>query len=160
MIEIMTDMPEGTLGFRVAGNVTRDDLAKVVVPMLRGAIERNQPLRVLCQIDAGFSEEPGAVREGVKADIELGIAHRTAWRRTAYVTEPYVDRHERASAVLADTRRGTGIPAARTGRSQGLDQRIAPLGKKPATFGPANTERGSTLRTPSSGIGHALPRCA
>jgi hypothetical protein len=26
------------------------------------------------------------VREGVKADIELGIAHRTAWRRTAYVT--------------------------------------------------------------------------
>ena len=87
MIEIMTDMPEGTLGFRVAGNVTRDDLAKVVVPMLREVIERNQSLRVLCQIDAGFSEELGAVWEGVKADIELGIAHRTAWRRTAYVTD-------------------------------------------------------------------------
>jgi hypothetical protein len=87
MIEIMTDMPEGTLGFQVAGNVTRDDLAKVVVPMLRGAIERNQPLRVLCQIDAGFSEEPGAVWEGMKTDIELGITHRTAWRRTAYVTD-------------------------------------------------------------------------
>jgi hypothetical protein len=68
-------------------NVTRDDLAKVVVPMLREVIERNQPLRVLCQIDAGFSEELGAVWEGVKADIELGIAHRTAWRRTAYVTD-------------------------------------------------------------------------
>jgi stage II sporulation SpoAA-like protein len=87
MIEVMTDMPEGTLGFRIAGNVTRDDLAKVVVPTLRGAIERDQPLRVLCQIDVGFSEEPGAVWEGVKADIELGIAHRTAWRRTAYVTD-------------------------------------------------------------------------
>ena len=32
MIEIIPDMPEGTLGFRVAGAVTRDDLAKVVVP--------------------------------------------------------------------------------------------------------------------------------
>jgi hypothetical protein len=76
-------MPDGTLCFRVAGNVTRDDLAKVVVPMLREVIERNQPLRVLYQIDAGFSEELGAVREGAKADIELGIAHRTAWRRIA-----------------------------------------------------------------------------
>lgn len=87
MIEIMPDMPEGTLGFRVAGEVTRDDLAKVVVPMLRAVIERDQPLRVLCQIDAGFSEEPGAVWEGVKADVELGIAHWRAWRRTAYVTD-------------------------------------------------------------------------
>ena len=25
--------------------------------------------------------------EGIKADIELGIAHRAAWRRTAYVTD-------------------------------------------------------------------------
>ncbi|HEV7450415.1 MAG TPA: STAS/SEC14 domain-containing protein [Pseudonocardiaceae bacterium] len=86
MIEIMPDMPDGALGFWVAGEVTRDDLAKVV-PMLRAVIERNQPLRVLCQIDAGFSEKPGAVWEGVKADVELGIAHRTAWRRIAYVTD-------------------------------------------------------------------------
>jgi hypothetical protein len=70
MIEMMTGMPDGTLGFRVAGNVTRDDLAKVVVPMLREVIERNQPLRVLCQIDAGFSEELGAVWEGVKATLD------------------------------------------------------------------------------------------
>ena len=87
MIDIMQDMPEGAVGFRVSGEVTRDDLARVVVPMLRAVIERDQPLRVLCQIDAGFSEELGAVWEGIKADIELGIAHRTAWRRTAYVTD-------------------------------------------------------------------------
>jgi hypothetical protein len=87
MIEIIPDMPEGTLGFRVAGEVTRDDLAKVLVPMLRAVIARNQPLRVLCQIDAGFSEEPAALWEGVKADVELGIAHWGAWRRTAYVTD-------------------------------------------------------------------------
>jgi hypothetical protein len=31
-------MPEGALGFRVAGDVTRDDLTKIVVPALRAVI--------------------------------------------------------------------------------------------------------------------------
>jgi hypothetical protein len=79
----MPDMPDGTVGFRVAGKVTRADLAETVVPRLREIIDRNGELRVLVLIESGFSEEPSALWEGIKADVEFGIGHRTAWRRIA-----------------------------------------------------------------------------
>lgn len=87
MIKIMPDMPEGTLGFRISGDLARDDYAKVLVPRLREVMERGQPLRLLLEVETDFSAEPGAVLEGIKADVELGIAHRKAWRRIALVTD-------------------------------------------------------------------------
>jgi hypothetical protein len=87
MIEIIPDMPEGTVGFRVAGPVKRDDMTETVVRRLREIIDRNGELRVLVVIASGFSEEPSALWEGFKADIEFGIGHRKAWRRIAYVTD-------------------------------------------------------------------------
>ena len=38
MIELMEGMPEGTLGFRVSGDVDRSDYTDVMVPELRRAI--------------------------------------------------------------------------------------------------------------------------
>jgi SpoIIAA-like len=87
MIEIMPDIPAGTVGFRVAGPVTRADLTDVVVPTLRGFIERDEPLRVLVVIEPHLYEEPEALWEGLKADVEFAIRHRSAWRRIAYVTD-------------------------------------------------------------------------
>jgi hypothetical protein len=38
MVELIPDMPPGTLGFRVSGRLTRENY-KILVPPLRGAVE-------------------------------------------------------------------------------------------------------------------------
>src|SRR5262249_49562952 len=47
MVERLTDMPEGTLGFRVAGDGERKDYDDVLVPELRRAIDGGGGLRTL-----------------------------------------------------------------------------------------------------------------
>ena len=39
MIERLTDMPAGTLGFRAAGDIEREDYDDVLVPELHRALE-------------------------------------------------------------------------------------------------------------------------
>jgi hypothetical protein len=51
MIEPMDGMPDGTLGFRVAGEVDRSDYTDVMVPELRKAVEQGGGLRTLYLID-------------------------------------------------------------------------------------------------------------
>jgi hypothetical protein len=58
MVDVIPDMPPGTLGFRVSGRLTRDDYGAVLVPPLREAVE-----------------------------AELGIKHRDAWKRIAVVSD-------------------------------------------------------------------------
>ena len=62
MIDRIPDMPEGTLGFVLAGDVTRDEYRETLLPPLREAIERGDRIRMLVEIGPGFDEfEPGAV---------------------------------------------------------------------------------------------------
>jgi hypothetical protein len=87
VVEVIPDMPAGTLGFRVSGRLTREDYADVLVPPLRKAIEAGERLRVLYAIGPGLHMEPAAVWEDLKVDVELGIRHRDAWERIAVVTD-------------------------------------------------------------------------
>jgi hypothetical protein len=87
VVEVIPDMPPGTLGFRVSGRLTREDYADVLVPPLRKAIEAGERLRVLYAIGPGLHMEPAAVWEDLKVDVELGIRHRDAWERIAVVTD-------------------------------------------------------------------------
>jgi hypothetical protein len=87
MVEVIPDMPPGTLGFRVSGRLTREDYVKVLVPPLRKAVEAGQRLRVLYAIGPELHMEPGAVWEDLKVEVELGIKHRDAWERIAVVTD-------------------------------------------------------------------------
>jgi hypothetical protein len=47
VIERMEGMPDGTLGFRVSGEVERSDYTDVMVPELHKAIEQGRGLRTL-----------------------------------------------------------------------------------------------------------------
>jgi SpoIIAA-like len=86
MIEPITDMPEGTIGFRASGAVTRDDYRDVLEPALREAAMAGE-VRMLYVVDSEFEMEPGALLEDAKTGIDLGIGHRGAWKRTAIVTD-------------------------------------------------------------------------
>ena len=87
MIEPLDDMPEGTLGFRVAGEIERSDYTDVLVPRLRKEIEAGNPLRTLYVVDRLDQMEPSALWEDLKAAYDLGLRRHSAWERTAIVTD-------------------------------------------------------------------------
>jgi SpoIIAA-like len=103
MIELMDGMTEGTLGFRVSGEVERSDYTDVMVPELRKAVEQGGGgLRTLYLIDRLEEMEAGALWEDTKAGFDLGIRHHSAWQRTALVTDQeWIARSARLLAWMA-----------------------------------------------------------
>ncbi len=87
MVQLIADMPTGTLGFRVAGRLTREDYVEVLVPPLREAVRAGGRLRVLYAIGPELQMEPSAVWEDIKLNVDLGVRHRDAWERIAVVTD-------------------------------------------------------------------------
>ncbi len=97
--EQLTEVPVGALGFRITGHLRRADYTDVLLPPLRAAVERGDPIRVLVVIDPSFDGiEPRAVLQDLKAALNLGLAHRSAWRRVAVVSG--ADRVRRAVALF------------------------------------------------------------
>lgn len=82
MILILSDMPEGTIGFEAIGTVTADDYRGVIAPTLERRLP-DQPLRLLFLLDDRFeSYAPGAVVQ----DIKLWLEHLGDWSKLAVVT--------------------------------------------------------------------------
>ncbi len=87
MIEPLEGLPEGTIGFRATGRVSRDEYRDVLLPPMRAAAEAGE-VRMVFAIGPGFEGfEPGALVEDTKAGVTLGIGHPHAWKRTAIVTD-------------------------------------------------------------------------
>jgi hypothetical protein len=87
MIERMADMPAGTIGFRVTGEVEREDYDNVLVPELRKAIEAGGGLRTLYLVEDLDEIEPGALWADAKLGFDVGVRHRRDWVRSAIVTD-------------------------------------------------------------------------
>jgi hypothetical protein len=87
-VEQVTEVPVGALGFRITGHLRREDYTDVLLPPLRAAVDRGDPVRVLVIIDPSFDGlEPSAVLQDLKAALDLGLAHRSAWRRFAVISD-------------------------------------------------------------------------
>jgi hypothetical protein len=86
MIERIHDMPPGTVGFRAAGEIEREDYVDVLVPDLHKAIEAG-PLRALYLIEDLEEVEPSALWADAQLGYDLGVKHRDAWERSAIVTD-------------------------------------------------------------------------
>jgi hypothetical protein len=87
MIERLDDMPPGTLGFRAAGEIEREDYDEVLVPELRRAVQSGGGLRTLYVIEDLDEIEPGALWADSKLGFDLGVRHHEAWVRSAIVTD-------------------------------------------------------------------------
>jgi SpoIIAA-like len=98
VIERIADMPTGTLGFRVTGEVGREDYDNVLTPELNRALEAG-PLRTLYVIETLDKMEPAALWADTKLGFDLGIRHRDAWVRSAIVTD--IDWMARATKLFA-----------------------------------------------------------
>jgi len=93
VVELLDDMPAGTLGFRVSGKITRDEYFQMLDPV-RERLERGEKLSFLVVTDDRFHGlELAALWEDVKAAGSVGLQHRSAWERLAVVTDKDWMRH-------------------------------------------------------------------
>jgi hypothetical protein len=99
MIERIAEMPAGTVGFPVAGEVEREDYRDVLVPELRRALDAGGGLRTLYLIEDLDEIEPGALWDDAKLGFDLGVRHHGAWVRSAIVTD--LDWMARATRLFA-----------------------------------------------------------
>ncbi|MFM7314658.1 MAG: STAS/SEC14 domain-containing protein, partial [Cyanobium sp.] len=54
MIELLTDLPSGTLGFRCSGRLSGSEMEQVVAPAIRTAIAEYDHLKALLCFEPGL----------------------------------------------------------------------------------------------------------
>ncbi|MFT3865807.1 MAG: STAS/SEC14 domain-containing protein [Solirubrobacterales bacterium] len=87
MIEQITDMPAGAIGFRVTEELGDADYADVLAPALREAAAAGD-VRLLLAAAKGFDLMTLKGRfEALRSDPELDLGHSKDWKRVAVVAE-------------------------------------------------------------------------
>ncbi|XVU29019.1 STAS/SEC14 domain-containing protein [Actinoplanes sp. CA-054009] len=90
MIEALSGLPEGVLGFRLSGPVSREEYVGVFLPPMRQALDAGVEMRLMLVVGDDFSWfEPGAAWE----DLKFGVGHHKGWDRTAIVSDAGWVRH-------------------------------------------------------------------
>jgi hypothetical protein len=84
MIEEMSGLPEGTLGFRITGRVTGDEYDNILTPAIENAIQRFDRIRFLAQVGPNFG---GYSLDAIWDDTKLGLRHWNGFERVAVVSD-------------------------------------------------------------------------
>jgi len=84
MIEEIAGLPEGTLGFKISGDVTGGDYDSVLTPAIDKAIEKFDRIRLLAQVGPNFE---GYSLDAIWDDTKLGLRHWNGFDRVAVVTD-------------------------------------------------------------------------
>lgn len=99
MIEPLADTPPSVLGFRVAGEIQREDYDNVLTPALQRALDSGAGLRTLYLIESLDKLDPSALWADAKVGFDLGIRHHDRWVRSGIVTD--LDWLARATRLFA-----------------------------------------------------------
>jgi SpoIIAA-like len=83
VIETLTDLPDGVIGFEAVGHVEAEDYRNVLLPAAEKAAKGGdiRLVYVLGPRFEGYSSGAGFM------DAKLGIEHFTKWKRVAVVTD-------------------------------------------------------------------------
>lgn len=84
MIEQISGLPAGTLGFKMSGKVTGDDYDSVLTPAVDKAVEEFDRIRFLAQIGPDFE---GYNLDAAWDDARLGLRHWRGFERVAVATD-------------------------------------------------------------------------
>jgi SpoIIAA-like len=88
VIEAIDDVPAGTIGLRVWGEVTRADYADVLMPAVEDAAEEHGGIRLVFQIGPDFEHfTAGMMFADTTEGLSFGVKHWSAWKRLAVVTD-------------------------------------------------------------------------
>lgn len=84
MMEALTGLPQGTIGFAAAGEVTADDYRVVLVPAIDQALMDHKKIRLLFELGTDYrGYEAGALWQ----DTKLGLGHWSDFEKVAVVTD-------------------------------------------------------------------------
>jgi hypothetical protein len=93
LIEKVTDLPAGTLGFRASGKITSEEYRQMMDPIY-AALERGEKLNIDFELADDFHGlDLGALWQDVKAAGSVGLKHRSSWQRMALVSDKDWVRH-------------------------------------------------------------------
>lgn len=98
MVERMGDMPDGVIGLRGSGKLTKEDYTDVLEPALKEAMDSGEA-RVVFVLADFDGLELGATFEDIKTGLGVELGNRKTWRRLALVTD--VDWVARAMRMFA-----------------------------------------------------------
>lgn len=82
MIEQMTGLPAGVVGFVAHGEVTADDYERVIVPDLEAVFSLREKVRLLYHFAEDFT---GFETRAMWDDAKLGMRHFSGFERVAIV---------------------------------------------------------------------------
>jgi hypothetical protein len=82
MIQELSDLPAGVIGFESSGRIRAEDYRDVVLPALERAAATGEVRFVIVMRD--FDGMSGGA---VWQDLKVGIEHLRAWKRIALVTD-------------------------------------------------------------------------
>lgn len=83
MIEPLTGMPDGVMGFTATGEIEADDYTKVLIPAVEEQVAAGNELRMVLVFERWDGFSGGAAWQ----DMKMGIEHLTHWKRIALVTD-------------------------------------------------------------------------
>ena len=87
MIESVSDLPPGTIGFLASGRMSSDEYREMIEPIY-AALDRGEKLNLYFELADDFHGlDWGALLQDVKAAGSIGLKHRSSWRRMALVTD-------------------------------------------------------------------------
>ena len=93
MIEQLTDLPPGVLGFRASGKIGSAEYREMMKPIY-DALERGEKLNIYFELAGDFHGlDLGALWQDMKAAGSVGLMHRSSWQRMALVTDEDWVRH-------------------------------------------------------------------
>jgi len=98
MVERMGDMPDGVIGLRGSGKLTKADYTDVLEPALKEAMDSGEA-RVVFVLTDFDGLELGATFEDIKTGLGVELGNRKSWERLALVTD--VDWVARAMRMFA-----------------------------------------------------------
>ena len=83
MLEQLTDLPEGLIGFTAVGKLHSDDYEHVLIPAVEQQLASGEKLRVVLVFPTFDGLSAGATWD----DLKMGVEHLTHWKRIALVTD-------------------------------------------------------------------------
>ena len=82
MIQALTDLPDGVIGFALRGKLEATDYADTLLPAIEQAARAGGVRVVLV-----FEEFDGLTGGAVWEDLKMGVEHLAMWKRIALVTD-------------------------------------------------------------------------
>jgi stage II sporulation SpoAA-like protein len=100
MIETITGLPSGVLGFEIDGELHADDYQNVLLPAVQAAIRRGERIRIVLV----FERFEGLSGGALWSDVKMGVEDLTRWERIALVTD--IDWMVRLTALFGGMTQG------------------------------------------------------